>query len=205
MSKAGRPEIPPMELCQGRVDAAWVTAEAAVIPALGPVDQWHACLMQGCLLPSWIMEGVDTEAVDNFVYRLFGMSLVVLSMRMQCEQDTAEGEQVGLLFPDMPQPGRGKSYPGGAASGPPLAAPGSATAHASTRSATGWKWDSQLAVNLLTWADGLKSPPPPPVGYALVQATVGVGTVLPPPPLCKLPPLETPPPPGRPSLPCVSS
>ena len=46
-----------------------------------------------------------------FVYRFFGLALSVLMARMRAEQATSNRDHVGLLFPDMPRPGRGRTYP----------------------------------------------------------------------------------------------
>ena len=51
--------------------------------------------------------------INKFLYRLFGLGLAVMSARMQCGDESAAGGQARLLFPDLPRPGRGHSYPWG--------------------------------------------------------------------------------------------
>ena len=87
----------------------------------------RSLLMWTCLFPAWISEGVDTEVIDEFVYRLFGLGLAVLFDHKQCERDAAAGGQASLLFPDMHKLGRGRSYPWGEFHWPlpcPLGQPG---------------------------------------------------------------------------------
>ena len=82
------------------------------LPALSMVvDNWPACLQHACGIPSWATEGVDPEQVDEFVYRLFGLALSVLTARMRAQQVALDRGHGGLLFPDMPRPGRGCTYP----------------------------------------------------------------------------------------------
>ena len=87
------------------------------------------------------MERVDPEQVDQFDYKLFGLAFSVLMARMRAEQDASDRGHVGLLFPDMPRPGRGRGYPWQELVGPRLQ-PGRGP---QLRLAPGlprrWKWD----------------------------------------------------------------
>ena len=49
--------------------------------------------------------------MDEFVYRLFGLALLVLIACMRAEQAASDRGHVGLLFPNTPRPGRGRTYP----------------------------------------------------------------------------------------------
>ena len=89
----------------------WLQEATGNLPALSTVvDDGPACLQHACLIPSWATEGVEPEQVDEFVYRLFGLALSVLTARMRAEQAASDRGHVGLLFPDVPRPGRGRTY-----------------------------------------------------------------------------------------------
>ena len=45
------------------------------------------------------------------MYRLYGLALAVLTARMQFEKQASANGQPGLLFLELPHPGRGRSYP----------------------------------------------------------------------------------------------
>ena len=120
------------------------------------VDNWPACLQHACLVPSWATEGVDPEQVDEFVYRLFGLALSVLMARMRAEQAASDRGHVGLLFPDMPRPGRGRTYLWQELVGPlPLLDRGPQLRLAPGLP-RGWKWDRQLAADFVSWASVLR-------------------------------------------------
>ena len=72
-------------------------------------------MQHACLIPSWATEGLDPEQVDGFVYRLFGLVLLVLMARMRAEQAASDRAHArghaGLHFPDVPRPGWGRTYP----------------------------------------------------------------------------------------------
>ena len=53
----------------------------------------------------------NPEQVDEFAYRLFKLALSVLMARMRAEQAVSDRGYVGLLFPDMLRPRRGRTYP----------------------------------------------------------------------------------------------
>ena len=87
----------------------WVHSASAALPALGRLDQWPACMRNACLLLGRATDGVEMEAVDDFVHRLSGLGLAVLTLRMHCERAEADVGRAGLLFPGAPKLGRGRS------------------------------------------------------------------------------------------------
>ena len=150
-SRAGKRRMRPTLTCP------YCAAQVTDPPALSTVvHNWPACLQHACRIPSWATEGVDPEQVNEFVYRLFGLALSVLMARMRAEQATSDKGHVGLLFPDMPRPGRGRTYMWQELVGP-LPRPGR---RPQLRLAPGlprrWKWDQQLATDLVSWASMLR-------------------------------------------------
>ena len=94
--------------------------------------------------------------MDEFVCRLFGLALSVLMARMRAEEAASDRGHVGLLFPDMPRPGRGRTYPWQELVGPlprPGCGPQLRLAPGLPR---GWKWDQQQATDLVAWASMLR-------------------------------------------------
>ena len=91
---------------------SWLWEATDNLPAPSTViDNWPACLQHVCLIPSWATEGVDPEQLDENVYNLFGLALSVLMACMRVEQASLDRGHVGLLFPDAPRSGRGRTYP----------------------------------------------------------------------------------------------
>ena len=135
----------------------WLQEATGNLPALSTVvDNWPACLRHACLVPSWATEGVDPEQVDEFVYRLFGLALSVLMARMKTKQAASDRGHVGLLFPDMPRPGRGRKYPWQELVGPLPRPNRGPQLRLAPRFPRGWKWDWQLAADLVSWASMLR-------------------------------------------------
>ena len=90
----------------------WLQVATGSLLALSAViDNWPACIHHARLIPSWATEGVGPEQVDKFVYRLFRSALSVLMARMRTEQAASAKDHTGLLFPDVPPPGLGRTYP----------------------------------------------------------------------------------------------
>ena len=81
----------------------WLSDAAEAVPNPGPPDQWPSCLWKAGLFPLRVAQGVDPGLLDDFLYRLYGMYLVVLAARMAASQ----GDQLGhgdSFFPDQPHP-----------------------------------------------------------------------------------------------------
>ena len=91
--------------------------------------------------------------MDDFVHRLFGLGLAVLTLCMRCERAEDDAGRAGLLFSDAPKPGRGRSHPWGDLLGP-LARPTEDRLRLQLMQGLprGWKWDQQLAADILRWA-----------------------------------------------------
>ena len=135
----------------------WVLSASAALPVLERLDQWPACMRNACLLLGWATDSVKVGVVDGFVRRLFGLGLAVLSLRMRCEWAEADAGRTGLLFPDVPKPGRGCSYPWGDLVGPPpRPTEDTPRLQLMPRLPRGWKWDQQLAADILRWARRLQ-------------------------------------------------
>ena len=92
---------------------SWVPVAVVALLTFGPVDQWPACLRGACVVSGWVMKDVNADVVDEFVYLLDGVGLAILMMRMQHEQGVTARGRAGLLSPDEPRPGSGRSYPWG--------------------------------------------------------------------------------------------
>ena len=115
------------------------------------MDNRPACMRHARVVPSWAMKGANPVQVDKFVYRLFGLALPVLVAHMRAEQATADRGHTGLRFPDVPRPGRGRTYPWWELVGPlPWLAHGPQLRLASGVP-RGWKWDQRLAADLVSW------------------------------------------------------
>ena len=135
----------------------WLQEATGNLPALSTVvDNWPPCLQHACLVPSWATEGVDPEQMDESVYGLFGLALSVLMARMRAEQAASDRGHVGLLFPDMPRPGGGRTNLWQELVGPlpwPDRGPQLRLAPGLPR---GWNWDRRLAADLVSWASVLR-------------------------------------------------
>ena len=130
-----------------------VSSTAAALPALGGPDPWPACMRNACLVPGWATEGADVKAAEDVLHWLFGMGLSVMMLRMCCERAEAEEGRAGVLFPNVPIPGRGRSHPWGELPGP-LLRPAKDWQHLQLMPGLprGGKWDLQLAADILRWA-----------------------------------------------------
>ena len=51
----------------------WLSNAAGAIPHLGPPDQWPSCLRKVGLFPLRLVQGVDRDLLNEFLYCLYGM------------------------------------------------------------------------------------------------------------------------------------
>ena len=80
--------------------------------------------------------------MDDFVHWLFSLGLAILTLRMRCERAEAAAGRAGLLFPDVPKLGRGRSYLWGDLVGPlPRLAKDRLCLQLMPGRPRGWKWD----------------------------------------------------------------
>ena len=77
---------------------------------LGPATHWPACLRRTGLRPLAPSAGGDLQHVDEFLYRLHGMYLAVLTARYARTRSGGLG-QGEALFPRRPAPGGRGGYP----------------------------------------------------------------------------------------------
>ena len=83
---------------------------AGAIPNFRPPHWWPSCLRKAGPVPLRLAQGVERDLLDEVLYRLYGMYLVVLAARMAA----SAGDQPGhgdSFFPEQPRPRPRNPYP----------------------------------------------------------------------------------------------